>query len=244
MLKYIDIHNHILFGLDDGPKSIMESMKMIDMAAKEGIKTIVATPHVRPGKKIFDHIQYSLALDQLNSYCAAKAYGLQIVGGAEIKWNENTIRLLKQGLVPTMNNTRFVLVEWSASSRYEDICDSLRELTNAGYKVICSHVERYRSLYKRRAIDNIVEAYDVRIQVDVDAILGNAPLRTRLFVRRLLKQHLVDYVATDAHNVRSRPVQMHDAYDVLLNQCGRNYARSLTRDNAMELFRDGGSTCK
>ena len=49
MLKYIDIHNHILFGLDDGPKSIMESMKMIDMAAKEGIKTIVATPHVRPG---------------------------------------------------------------------------------------------------------------------------------------------------------------------------------------------------
>ena len=127
MLKYIDIHNHILFGLDDGPKSIMESMKMIDMAAKEGIKTIVATPHVRPGKKIFDHIQYSLALDQLNSYCAAKAYGLQIVGGAEIKWNENTIRLLKQGLVPTMNNTRFVLVEWSASSRYEDICDSFGE---------------------------------------------------------------------------------------------------------------------
>lgn len=115
------------------------------------------------------HIQYSLALDQLNSYCAAKAYGLQIVGGAEIKWNENTIRLLKQGLVPTMNNTRFVLVEWSASSRYEDICDSLRELTNAGYKVICSHVERYRSLYKRRAIPTIGDSIHTidKMRIDV-----------------------------------------------------------------------------
>lgn len=236
MPKHIDIHNHILFKMDDGARNFRESARMIRAAVKDNIRLIVATPHVRPGSKRFDYEQYLLAIQRLNSYCIEKEYDLRIAGGAEILWNRETIRMLRQKAVPTMNQTRFVLVEWKISSSREEIFSSVRELTNAGYKVICAHVERYPSLRKRKVIESLKDMYDARIQIDSEAMTEKCSWRTRSFINRLLRNRLVDYVATDAHGLHNRPIRLNEAYRLLKKKYGKKYALSLTLKNQRELF--------
>ncbi len=237
MAAFIDIHHHAVYGLDDGPRDLRKAQQMVDAAYRDGVRIIFATPHMYPGRKKFDHANYRLRLNELNAYCAERNYDLKILPGAEVYYTDAALRLLQEGEIPTLNNTRFVLLEASTRLKSEDFIHAIREISNAGFTPVIAHIERYPNLWhKIKVIRQARSDFDFRIQVDAEVFLDKLPFFEKRFVKALIKYDLIDYVASDAHDTAERRVNMHRVYRVLCEDYGKKYARSLTGGNQEELL--------
>ena len=237
MAAFIDIHHHILYGLDDGPKNSKKARQMIDAAYRDGVRTIIATPHVSPGRRKFDRVSYDQRLNELNTYCAACNYDMKILPGAEIYYTDAAIRLLTSGEVPTLNNTRYVLLEASTRLRSEDFVRAIRDVSNAGFIPVIAHIERYPNLwFKSKLLKEMRSGFNFRIQVDAEVFIDRLPFFEKRFVKALIQNDLIDYVASDAHDTAERRVNMGRAYKVLCAEYGKKYARMLTGTNQEELL--------
>jgi len=210
---------------------------MIDAAYRDGVRTIIATPHVYPGRRKFDHEAYKQRLNELNEYCGVCNYDLKILPGAEVYYTDAALRLLVNGEIPTLNDTRFVLLEASTRVRSEDFVRAIRDVSNAGFVPVIAHIERYPNLwFKAKLIRQLRSGFNFRIQVDAEVFLDRIPFFEKRFLKALIKYDLIDYIASDAHDTAGRRVNMNRVYKVLCSKHGKKYARMLTGANQEELL--------
>lgn len=234
---FVDIHHHLLYGMDDGPKDIKAMEAMIDAAYSDGIRIIIATPHASPGVQPFDRDSFAKTLAQANGICSRKGYELCVCGGSEIMYTSATTRLLQNNQIPSLAGTRFVLTEWLQYVSMTEVTEAVRNLSNAGYIPIMAHVERLKCFRGRLDIlRQMRNSFDVRIQINAESILSGTSMFSRNIVSHLLQSRLVDYVATDAHDVQGRQVQMKAAYLRLRSSYGKDYADDLTYTKPMEII--------
>lgn len=234
---FCDIHSHIVYGMDDGPKTPEQSRVMIDRAVMTGVRRIIATPHVQPGIEPFDQRLFKQRLAELNEYCAEKAYPLELLPGAEVFFTDAAVRLLDSGEIPTMAGGRCVLVEWHPRVELGAFVKNVQSLFRAGYTPVVAHIERYRALWHYAAlVEKLALSCDMRIQIDNEAFLDRVPLFERLFVRALMKRDLVDFVASDAHDDKYRPISMEKIYARLTQDYGQDTAARLTWENQLSLW--------
>lgn len=215
-----DIHHHIVWGIDsDGPQTLQDSIIMLRAAAADGISAIITTPHVMPGITPFDFALYREHLSALQSWCRDQGQGLRLYPGAEIFYTPMTVQYLGEGRVPTMNGTAYVLVEFDPDERYEQIRKACAELTAHGYIPILAHTERYTALvHHPKAALALREELGLAYQVNCSTIIAPKGFWQQRFIKVLLKEGALDIVATDAHNVTTRPVRMKEAITVLARQ--------------------------
>ena len=229
MSVLIDIHQHILVGMDDGPQDQASMERMLTAAWRQGVRTLVATPHLSPG--IIPFCRETLERRVWETQQAAVALGLdlQIAGGAELLYTVQAERYLAQGSIPTLGGTDKILVEFSPAIRYEQLCDAVRVLLRNGYIPILAHVERYPCLmgFPRR-MNDLKTRWDVLCQMNAGTLVGRAAYLRKLTLRRLLTEGLIDFIASDAHDDDRRPCRMQEAYDSLLPLVGRDGADELT----------------
>ena len=212
-----DIHHHLVWGIDaDGPQTMEDSVAMLRAAAGEGIGAIVATAHVMPGIRPFDQGRYREHLEGLRRYCQGQGLPLSLYPGAEIFYTPMTTRHLNEGRAPTLNGGRHVLVEFEPSERMEAIRKACDELTSHGYLPILAHVERYKALAHapNKAIQ-LREEFGLAYQVNCNTIIQPKGFFQHHFIKTLLKEDALDLIATDAHNVSTRPVKMREAIAAL-----------------------------
>ncbi len=229
MNGFTDIHHHLVFGVDDGPGTFRETSEMLRAARRNGIQTIVTTPHVTPGIKDFDQDAYFEKLEMMKAYCAHKQLDIQLHSGAEVFYTDLTGRFLKERRIPSLANTEYVLVEFSPKVRYDELDEAATSLLRSGYIPVFAHVERYQCLAKhpQRAIE-LRKKNDLRYQVNCSTILGEKGFFADRFCEKLLREGCIDAVATDAHNTGSRAVHMKAAYRLLEEEYGELYAQRLT----------------
>ena len=143
MRGYIDMHCHILPGVDDGAKDIEEMKEMLKIAYQEGIRCIIATPHYHPrrGKEKPEILIEQAIL--LRDTAHAIDENFRIYLGTEIYFGQDVIQKLKEKQIMTMNRRNYVLVEFSTAETFSYIQQSLQQLQFSGYEVILAHVERY-----------------------------------------------------------------------------------------------------
>jgi len=227
-LRFTDIHHHLLYGMDDGAKDEQTMYQMIEKAAADGIRRIVATPHVTPGIEPFNGEQYEISLRDARRYCRVHIPDMEILSGAEILYTEQTARFLQEERIPTMADTNLVLVEFVTDIRFEEMEEAVRRLFASGYRVIVAHIERYDCLVRNpaRAV-RLKEELDVLYQVNCSTIVEGKGFFVRRFINQMLKQELIDAVASDAHGLNVRIVRMKQAWRILKYQCGAEYARKL-----------------
>ena len=152
----IDIHSHILPGLDDGAGDMNESIRMLRLARKQGITQVVATPH-------YSHSFQNTSPDQIRSLCrevqeAARRQlkaEIRVWPGQEIMYDGDVLDLLERGGILTIADSRYVLTEFLPSAPYSYIQGAVRELSLAGYKPILAHAERYLYLREKDRLDEI-----------------------------------------------------------------------------------------
>ena len=231
---FADLHHHLLWGMDDGPKTPEQMHAMLRRAVRDGITSLAATSHAYPGARPFDMDKYLSRLDEARQYCRQQGWELQLLRGCEIHYCDSVPDLLMAGKLPTLGETRMVLIEFDSRADAAEICRASNKLYRVGYQPIVAHVERCRSLLRSpRAAMEIREECGLFYQMNCSTVLEPRGIRERSFVRRMLDAQAIDLVATDAHDTAGRAACMKETYRALLDRCESGYARRLVRFGQM-----------
>lgn len=198
MDKIIDIHTHILPGVDDGSKDIDESIKIIEYLYSKGITDIVLTSHYIPNTK-YNYNQ--IARDRILTTLREKLNNDQIrlYLGNEVYLSDDVLSLLEHHEISTINNTKYMLIELPLTGCLNNLQNILCELTDYGIVPIIAHPERYQFLQKNnKRIRELLE-FNCLLQCNIDSITGKYGKKAKKLMKWLLKNNLVQFVATDTH---------------------------------------------
>ena len=233
---FVDMHHHIVYGVDDGPQTPEDAQRMLVAAAQDGTEILVATSHISPGQVEFPYQKYADHLREEQAWCDANGLNIQILSGAEIFYTENTVRMLRDGYVPTLAGTKALLVEFSPDSTWKWIEDAVGGLTKAGYRVAVAHIERYRCMRDIRHVQTLRDEWNAMMQVNAHTLYTRQGLMTDHWLKKLHELRLIDLVATDAHNASSRRTCMTEAFEALCQAGGEPYAIALMVDHPCDLL--------
>lgn len=231
---FADIHNHLLYGTDDGPQTFEEMTAMIDASYEDDVRIVVATPHFYP-KCFGDNSQNAQkAFKELSDYCSEKYPDLKLILGNELFYVKGSSAWLKDGVCRTIGDTRFSLMEFKEDVSVVTVDEATESLLNRGFVPIIAHTERFCRL-SRKDIEWL-KSNGVKIQVNVSVFESGCPLWMRLRLRWLMAKRLVDFVATDAHDMNERPPEMKKYFKYVSEKYGEEYARDIFWNNAEKLL--------
>ena len=202
----IDMHAHILPGLDDGPDDIGESIQMCRMAADEGIHTIVATPHMLKGIYSFSKKDVLKKVEELNFALKAENMPLTILPGAEVVIDPDIISLIQNGDLLTINDgSSHIFLELTDYFRKEQIENFIKSLIENDMIPIISHPERNITIQKNITILSRFVKAGALSQITAMSITGDFGIRAQKTSKEILKSGLAHVIATDAHSSTWRP---------------------------------------
>ncbi len=238
MVPSIDIHCHILPGVDDGSPNTESSLKMLKTAISEGTKGLILTPHHKP---MHHNVSPGHLLDyteELMQRAHEHGINVQLFPGNEIYYSDSAVRELESGIASTLAGSRYALIEFHPTDMYKTIHNALYAVQSAGFLPVLAHVERYADMAKHiKYVDDLVDM-SVHIQVNANNIMGKYGLGIRHFTRELLKREMVHFVATDAHDNASRAPHLLECRDYVEGKLGEEYALRIFHDNAMKVLKD------
>ena len=236
----MDMHCHILYGIDDGCKTIKESIETIKKMKKIGFNTIVLTPHYIEDSSFKANNNLKLQkLEILKEELLKNNIDVNLFLGNEIFINESINELIINKEIRSINNTRYILIELPFNNQILNLDDYLYELKLKGYKIIIAHPERY-TYFK----DNYEEArklYDsgVLFQVNYGSIIGQYGSSSLKLVKKLLKDDMVDFISTDIHKPSS---SLFDKFDDIKHKIikiiGEDKFKDISYNNILKVIND------
>jgi len=227
----IDLHTHILPGVDDGVKTMEEAVEFARVAVADGVTTIVATPHYRDGFYINAREDVLAGVAALNLRLAGEKVPLEVLPGAEVHVCPDLIQRIRDGHAPTLaDNGKTVLFELSMSQYPVDLENLVFQLRLAGLQVLFAHPERIRYFQDDVRRFEAVIRLGAFGQVTSGSIVGIFGEGTEEFSEELARKRLVHVVASDAHNTRGRPPVLSRAVEKLGRWVGDDLARRMVTD--------------
>jgi protein-tyrosine phosphatase len=223
----IDLHSHLLPGIDDGSKDLAMSLAMARMAAADGISTIACTPHILPGVYNNDGPAIRRAVTRLAKSIAEAAIPISVVAGADVHIAPDLAVQLENGRALTLNNSRYLLLEPPHHVLPPRLDDLIFGLQAAGYVPILTHPERLSWVEGHYDLIRRLVASSVLMQITAGSVMGRFGRRPRYWAERMLDEGLCHLLATDAHNTEQRAPRMADARDVVAQRLGDDEAINL-----------------
>ena len=230
----IDIHSHLVFGVDDGSPDIESSITMLESVYKSGVTDIVCTPHFRRGVFETDIDTIKANFEKLK---AANPYPVNLYLGQEIAQHFGMFSNLRAGKLLTFGNSKYVLLEFQYNEHI-DIESAVLDAKFSGFKPIIAHVERYEYV-KDDDIERCIDDGAI-IQVNAPALVLKNSSRYKRRVERYIKKGLVDCVANDMHF--SRIYCMKEAYEYVRKKFGKQTAEELFEGNARRIVEEMGNS--
>lgn len=236
-MTFADIHNHMLFGVDDGAKTEAEMQQLIDASYADGVRHLCFTPHYHPGYFGEHQAQIAAAFEQARQFTAERCADLQLYLGNELRYERSCMEWLAQGKCRTLNDSKYLLVDFLYPEPAEAILEAMLRVLNAGYRPVLAHVERYETFHRDlREIDRL-KSWGVILQVDAQSPLGGLGHGSKVRARRLLSAGAVDLIASDAHDLRNRPPQLSDCYEFVSRKYGDDYASHLFLEQPLRILK-------
>lgn len=235
---YIDIHTHILPGVDDGSGSMEETIKMLQIAFDQDIRTIIATPHYIAGSKNASVEQLNMVRSQVQEEAEKLDKEFKILLGNELYYSEAIMDDLKSQKALTLADSRYILVEFSVRDTYERIYKGMKELIYAGYAPVLAHVERYHCLYKKPELISELIRLGCYIQMNSDSLTGGIFNSEANVNRKLLNNGLVHLVGSDCHRSEIRKPKMKDTVKILQKKCDENLIHKIFLENPANILKN------
>ena len=227
----IDIHCHILPGLDDGPESLDESLDLCRTAAADGVSCIVATPHYKPGTYVFTGPRIIESVNVLQAAVHSIGLDIRLLPGAEVTVSPEMSADLKRGGHLTLNQGRYFLAEFSPLSVPAGWDTFLLSFQKEGLTPIIAHPERNAwFVHHPEALAAAVQG-GVKLQLTAMSLTGEFGCVSRDFAIDLLQQNLVHVIASDGHSINSRPPRLSEAVRLAADLVGRQRAEALVTTN-------------
>lgn len=236
--RFIDIHTHILPGVDDGARNMEEALQLLCMAWKNGTGAMVLTPHYRGKFKKNTPEQLYAIFQELSVQVKEQLPGMRLYLGNEAGNEHELSDKLLSGRVLTIAGTRYVLLEFAEQCYRSRVLSSVMDLVNSGYIPIIAHVERYDIFRKQGALAGEVTEMGALLQVNAESIMGSQGFALKQYCKKLLKRGMVHFVASDAHDPEERPPLLRDCYEWVCRHYGSEYARAIFVENAESVLRE------
>lgn len=200
----IDLHSHILPGVDDGAESFDDSLKMLRELEGQLTTDVVLTPHYVPGMYMRTAEQnYQLYL-RLVERARAAGIKLNLYLGNEIYINDQLPELLRSGTIIPLNGSNYLLIELPLSGKYPHYEDIFKSLMDVGWKVILAHPERYVAAKDDFQMLKDLYHMGVLFQCDLGSLVGHYGKRAKATVERLAKDHMIFGFGSDLHRPHRR----------------------------------------
>ena len=225
-MGYVDIHSHVLYGLDDGAKTREQSVEMLELAARSGTTDIVATPHAN-GQYAFEPEAIAERIAELSADTE-----LRIYPGCDFHLQFDNIEdALAHPEKYTINHKAYLLVEFPDVTIFSETDAILARLLDRGMVPIVTHPERNQALQRR--LDDLARWVEsgCYVQVTAGSYTGLFGRAARRCANELMHRGLIHFVASDAHDVQVRTPSLREAYGLLADTWGEDLIRPLFVEN-------------
>ena len=220
----LDLHCHLLPGIDDGAVDLDMALEMARMAVADGIGTVACTPHIYPGLYPNDRDGILAAIDALRAELLAHGIGLQLVEGADVHLDLGLLAAIREGRIPTLAGSRYLLLEpphHVAPPRFEE---SVFELIAAGIVPVITHPERLSWVEAHYPMFTRLSARGAWLQVTAGALTGRFGKRAGYWAERFVGDGHCMILATDAHHPQRRPPLLAEAREAAAMLVGQEEA--------------------
>lgn len=218
----IDIHCHILPGIDDGAVTEADSLAMAREAVQQGIHTIIATPHHKNGK--YDNTKGSIkkSVEVLGELLVNEDVPLTLLAGQEIRINGDMIDDIEKDELLSLNSSKYMFVEFPSGSVPRYTKQMFFDLQVAGYTPVIVHPERNAELIQNPNTLYELVRKGALTQITAASLIGKFGKNIQKFSKQLIDANLTHFIASDAHNTTSRGFCMKDAYNELRSEFGND----------------------
>lgn len=230
----IDIHNHTLYGVDDGPETIEESIEMLQAAKVQGVEAIILTPHYRHG--MFPYIKEQVESHFTKLKAEADKIGIKLFLGCEYHMNGQVAEAFSEGRCHSLADSDYVLTEYKYEADYSYIEKQTYHMISYGYIPVIAHAERYNCLTKKPELCEKLSRMGALIQINADSVLGLDGFFKKQCCKKLLKNGWVDIIASDTHDCKERASHMGQCYEHVQKKYDTEYADKLFYKNPKKII--------
>jgi len=225
----IDIHVHLLPDFDDGPVCLEETRDMLHMAWQQGIRTLVATPHILNNGDYQRAEEIHRKFQEVKKLIVREKFPLKVYLGSELYLQPDTT--LEQDFCTLNNNGKYLLVEFTLRTVPEFTFEKIFEWVLQGYFPILAHPERNLKIIDDPNLLYRFAQMGVLVQVNSGSLLGKFGKKVKELVYQLMDHNLVHFVGSDAHGAANRPITLREAWEVVEENWGAARARRLFKVN-------------
>jgi protein-tyrosine phosphatase len=230
----IDIHNHLLHAIDDGPEEREETLEMCRIAYEDGIRTIVATPHSFDGRVVQRPEAIKSLVAELNQDLAAHEISIKVLPGMEVRVTAELLENLSGNDVLPLNGGKHVLLEFHPLHVPAGFENLVERFVESGLSLILAHPEKNLLIQRNPSyLYKLLlrfKPWNVVTQVTADSLIGKAGFWASHTAKVLLKSGLAHVIATDAHSARHRPPKLARAVEKAARVIGEDKARNMVQD--------------
>lgn len=236
----IDIHAHILPGLDDGAPDMDTALAMAEMAVESGVTAVVATPHCNmPGR--FENYWDSFLHGEIETFqqtLQKSGIKLAIVSGMEVFGTLDTPDLLRKGKLATLGGSRYLLIEFPFEGYAQQATEILCAILAMGYRPVVAHPERYRYTQDNPTLLNQWLDIGCLMQLNKGSLLGRFGRTAQMLALSMLNRGFAVAVASDAHSSFVRTTWMLEMWEFLCEEYSEQTAQLLLEDNPRNILRN------
>ena len=236
MRSFVDLHNHMLYGVDDGASSQEMMLAMLDMSYADGVRAICLTPHFAPHMFGKNYACIPERFSLLEEIAAKKYPDLKLFLGNELGYYHGCEEKLRRGTCRTLAGGKYVLVDFPAHAEFFEIQQALNRLRAEGYCTVLAHAERYKSLFSHFSWFEDYVADGGLIQINASVACVRRFSSTRAMWKKLLKEDLVHVIASDGHNLDTRSPKMSVCSDYLARHLSKAQIEKLTFENPWRIL--------
>lgn len=238
MQGFTDIHTHILPGVDDGAESSGISIEMLKIAWKDGIRQIIFTPHNKPMRHNVSPQSIRKITEGLRQKAVELGMDFQFLQGNEFYYRSDLSEVLDNQKGCTMAGSSYVLIEFGPMDDFEYIRGGVYQMLSGGYRPIVAHVERYQCVLNKPGRVEELKEMGAYIQINAGSVMGQYGPNAKHVTKKLLKQKLIHFVASDAHNMGKRSPKLSDCAAYISKKYGEDFMQKLFYENPKKLIAD------
>ena len=196
-----DIHTHLLFGIDDGSKTIDESIVLLNKMSEAGIKELVLTPHyIENSKYMCNNADKRKLLTKLKNRLKKEKIDISLYLGNEVFFTSNFIELLDKKEISTINKSRYILFEFPMSYIYNNTTEVLMDVIRRGYIPILAHPERYRMFLEHPMLIEKYIKMGVLLQGNYTSLFGKYGRKCKRLLKLYIKKGWISFLGSDTHH--------------------------------------------
>lgn len=236
MQGIVDVHCHLMPYVDDGAESLAVAKAMLEEQVRQGVDTVILTPHWRSRMFMTPDEQVLKQFARLQALRAENLRLPRLYLGREYHCNSDFLRRMKQKPLQTMGGGAFVLAEFAYPDSGAYILEMIQSIQANGYRVAVAHIERYAAVQKDKYFARQMADLGAWLQINADSVMGQNGFTQKRVCRRLLKEGMVQLVASDAHDLERRAPNLGDCAEYLQRKAGGTYTRQLLCENPRVLL--------